>query len=222
MPGQMSSGMRVPLRDGGVAPGRPPYRPASGNHSYGWAHNGHNHGWGYGHRNHGSSVYIYSGWPYYAYGYPYSYYPYPYVIDPGFYDWSLPGDDGEGQGGAASYAPYADYGGAYAAGPQAPYSAPEPYPQQQYEQAPMPSGARPAYPGATSGAPAAEESLTLIFKDGRAPETVRNYMMNSKTLTNMDPQHYEQIPLDQIDIAATQQANRARGLDFQVPVASHE
>ena len=102
--------------DSRVAPGRPPYRPASGNHSYGWAHGGHSHGWGYGHRNHGSYVYIYSGWPYYASGYPYSYYPYPYVIDPGFYDWSLPGDNGEGQGGAASYAPYADYGGAYARG----------------------------------------------------------------------------------------------------------
>lgn len=213
----MNSGLRVPFRRTGVAPRRPPYRPATGNHSYGWNHNGYNHGWGYGHRYHGSYVYIYSGRPYYAYGYPYGYYPYLNVIDPGFYDWSLPGDSGDGQGGAASYAPYADYGDAYAAGQQSPYYSPEPYPQQENEQAPMPSGGRPAYPGAASGAPAAEESVTLIFKNGRAPETVRNYMMNAKALIDLDQQHYEQIPLDQIDIAATKQANRARGLDFQVP-----
>jgi hypothetical protein len=216
MPGPMNSGLRVPFRGGRVTPARPPYRPASGNHSYGWNHNG----YGYGHGYQGSYVYAYLGWPY-SYGHPYAYYPYPFVIDPGFYDWSLPGDNGDGEGGTASYPPYADYG-AYAASPQEPYYSPGPYPQQQYEPAPMPSGARPAYPGATSGAPAAEESLTLIFKNGRAPQTVRNYMMNSKTLTNMDQRHYEQIPLDQIDIAATQQANRARGLDFQVPVASRE
>lgn len=48
---------------------------------------------------------------------------------------------------------------------------------------------------------------------------MQNYMMNSKQLTCMDPQHFEQIPLDQIDIAATVKANRANGLDFVVPGA---
>ena len=58
------------------------------------------------------------------------------------------------------------------------------------------------------------------MKFGRAPATIRNYLMNAKALTDLDQQHYEQIPLDQIDIAATEQVNRARGLDFQVPNAS--
>jgi hypothetical protein len=51
---------------------------------------------------------------------------------------------------------------------------------------------------------------------------MQNYMLNSKTLTNLDRQHYEQIPLNQIDVAATQQANRVRGLEFRIPSGSPE
>jgi hypothetical protein len=71
-------------------------------------------------------------------------------------------------------------------------------------------------------APESEQAITLIFKDGRAPENIHNYLMNSRTLTDLDQQHYEQIPLNQIDIAATAQANRSRGLNFEIPVAIHE
>ena len=60
----------------------------------------------------------------------------------------------------------------------------------------------------------------MIFKDGRASETMKNYMVNSRALTDLDQEHYEQIPLDQIDVAATEQANRARRLDFKVPAGS--
>lgn len=164
----------------------------------------------------GSYGYVYPGWPYYPYAYP-------YVIDPGFYDWSVPNDSGDGQAGAAAnYAPYADYGGTFDAGPQAPYYPPGAYAQQPYEQAPMPSGARPGYPVTSSAAPVAEEPLTLIFKNGRASQTIRNYMMDSKTLTVMDAQHYERIPLDQIDVAATIQTNRLRGINFTVPAGVGE
>ncbi len=72
---------------------------------------------------------------------------------------------------------------------------------------------------ATSAAPPLQP-LTVIFKNGRASETMQNYMVNSRALTDLDQQHYEQIPLDQIDVAATEQANRARGLDFEVPAGS--
>ena len=48
---------------------------------------------------------------------------------------------------------------------------------------------------------------------------MRNYVMNSKELTDMDPQHFQRIPLDQIDIAATVQINQAHGVDFEVPNA---
>lgn len=79
---------------------------------------------------------------------------------------------------------------------------------------------RPAYGRSTDSSAVAEQPITVIFKNGRTPETMQNYMMNSRALTDLDQQHYEQIPLDQIDIAATEQANRTRGLDFQVPAAS--
>ena len=155
----------------------------------------------------------------YGYGYQaWTGYPYPYVIDPGFNDWSDSDDAGYGSDeppaqGYANATPNADYD-----------AGPEPVQGPSYAQAP-PANARmprPAYAGATP-APEPEQAITVIFKNGgRAPETIQNYMMNAKTLTDLDRQHYEQIPLDQIDIAATEQANRARGLQFQVPTASRE
>src|SRR6516165_9810193 len=89
IPGPMNSGFRVPYRPGGVAPGHLPYRPGVGDHSGGWGHH-HGDGHRHGHVNGHVGVFVFgnAGWPYFPYGYPY----YPYVIDPGFYDWSLPGD----------------------------------------------------------------------------------------------------------------------------------
>lgn len=92
------------------------------------------------------------------------------------------------------------------------------YPGETLEQTPT----RQPYAGYVPSAPEVEEPLTLIFKNGRAPERIQNYIMNSSTLTNLDRQHYEQIPLDEIDMAATEQTNRTRGVDFQVPTASRE
>jgi len=57
----------------------------------------------------------------------------------------------------------------------------------------------------------------VVFKYGRAPISVRNYLMTSRVLTDLDSQHYEQIPLDQIDLAATKRFNTFAGVDFQVP-----
>jgi len=47
-------------------------------------------------------------------------------------------------------------------------------------------------------------------------------MVTSTALTNLDAENFEKIPLDQIDVAATQQANRSSGIDFQVPANSHD
>jgi len=94
------------------------------------------------------------------------------------------------------------------------------YAQAPPDQAPM---ARQPYGGSiVSSLPVAQEPLTVIFKNGRAPETMQNFMMSTKTLTDLDRQHYEQIPLDQVDVAATEQANRAHGVDFKVPAPSRE
>jgi hypothetical protein len=150
----------------------------------------------------------------YGYGYPgWGGYPYPYVIDPGFYDWGDSSDSDYGSGGVnqsyADLAPYPGYG-----------DAPEP-PQEPVNTWQQSSPTRPLYAGstATSSAPPLQP-LTVIFKNGRATETMQNYMVNSRALTDLDQQHYEQIPLDEIDVAATERANRARGLDFQVPAGS--
>ena len=62
----------------------------------------------------------------------------------------------------------------------------------------------------------------MIFKNGRAPIKVRNYLMTATVLTDLDSQHYEQIPLDQIDLAATLRINTAAGVDFKVPSASRD
>lgn len=149
------------------------------------------------------------------------------MIDPGFYDWSDSSDSAYDQGYAAP-----DYG---EAPPDYGYAAPgdqeaPPYPN--YAAAPYaPQDSAPAQPTAQNAprpayaAPSAAESaepLTVIFKDGRKSQQIRNYMLTANVLTDLDRQHYEQIPLDQIDVAATEQANRVHGIDFRVPPPSRD
>lgn len=159
--------------------------------------------------------YGYAGWP----GYPFLW------NDPGFYGY----DDSNYE----SYgAPYAD-----ANGPAAPYAEdgepmpPYPgsaeraapynygtgaaYPQPQGEEQ---QGARPSYkgPGDASYPPSSQQSVTVIFKDGRPSEQIHNYLLTATTLTVLD-QRYRQIPVDQINLGATEETNRADGIDFRIP-----
>jgi hypothetical protein len=142
----------------------------------------------------------------YLYNYPaWLGYGYPYAFDPGFYDWDDSGESADNQGGPVpeDLAPY----------PEVPYpgdGAP-PFPAQQS-----------AVESTTPSAPIPEQPLTVIFKSGRAPVTMQNYMMTTKVLTDLDSLHYQQIPLDQIDLAATQRLNSAAGIDFQIPGASRD
>jgi hypothetical protein len=46
--------------------------------------------------------------------------------------------------------------------------------------------------------------------------------MTAKILTDLDSEHYEQIPLDQIDLAATKRFNSFAGVEFQVPGPSRD
>ena len=129
-------------------------------------------------------------------------YGYPYEINPGFLDWGNSDDSTNEQGSVApSYSdPYLE--------PD--YASPEGYPGP-IEAEGNSSVEQPAMP---------EESrvpLTVIFKGGRAAESIENYIMTATVLTDFDSHHYERIPLDKIDLAATQQANRANGIDFQIP-----
>lgn len=64
--------------------------------------------------------------------------------------------------------------------------------------------------------PTNEIATTIVFKDGRPSEQIHNYALTQTNLYVMDQQRRD-IPLDQIDVAATEKANRAEGVEFQVP-----
>jgi len=67
-----------------------------------------------------------------------------------------------------------------------------------------------------SAAPAIEEAVTLVFKDGRPPEQIHNYVLTRTTLYVGD-QHHRDIPIDQLDLAATAKVNHDAGVDFHLP-----
>lgn len=86
-------------------------------------------------------------------------------------------------------------------------------PAEQYE---PPSGnysnASPAPP------PTSEEVVKLVFKDRRPPQEIHNYALTPTTLYVLDQQRRD-IPVGEIDLAATEKANRDAGVDFQLPAA---
>lgn len=191
--------------------GRDPHRGPYRRHDHDHDHDRRNGGWG-------------------AYGYAPGYvYAYPYVVDPGFYDWGAT-DYSENQQGPYPDAP-PDQNSGYGYGPeQPPYPA---YPdaanqqQQPVQPAPPASSVAPqrqeyhfAAVSPAASAPASSKPLTVIFKGDRAPEKMQNYMLTATALTDLDGDHFEKIPLDEVDVAATQQANRRSGIDFQIPAPS--
>jgi hypothetical protein len=89
--------------------------------------------------------------------------------------------------------------------------APPPYTEQASAE-PRPA-ALPAPP------PENEEAVTLIFKDGRPAEQIHNYALTRTTLYVSDG-HRRDIPVDQLDLAATEKANHDAGVDFHIPGAT--
>jgi hypothetical protein len=136
--------------------------------------------------------------------------PVPYVsgyLGPGFLD-------------SSDYGPYDDSG--YVS-PQPPasyppdqYEAPPPYADQ--ADAPPAAPYRPSYqrPQKLSPQPEEEAAVTLVFKDGRPTEQIHNYMLTRTTLY-VQEQHIREIPVDQLDLAATIKVNKDAGVDFQLP-----
>ena len=164
-------------------------------------HDGHHHHYYYG-RNY------YSYWPYY---YNWGYWPYyPYWGWDSGYDYSDPNYSGE---------PY------YSSPAQSPEQYRQPYYDVQPEQDNTGRAAyQPEYaPPAISASPAVavrEPAVTIIYKDGHS-EQVRNFVLTRSTLVEMDSAssgYSMQIPLELIDLPATERANRAAGVDFRVPV----
>jgi hypothetical protein len=94
----------------------------------------------------------------------------------------------------------------------------------EYVQAPEPDPA--AYDGPAGGgyistaarqqAPLSpEQPVTLIFKDGRPPQTIHNYMLTRTTLTVLQGQKQRDINVADLDMTATVKANKAAGVSFQ-------
>jgi len=138
------------------------------------------------------------------------------LIDSGFYDWGdsdSAADDGSGA--------VPDY---LSQNPDSGYGAADGAPQNGYPEEMPPWNAQVQRPAAAvdSASLAPEQALTVIFKSGRAPVKMQNYMMTAKVIFDLDNQHYEQIPIDEIDISATQLINGAAGVGFQIPSASRD
>jgi hypothetical protein len=107
------------------------------------------------------------------------------------------GDTGNGTEAAA------DNGGGYDAQP------PEPDQEAVY----------PPYPPSMPGPPPAldsEQAVTLVFKDGRPTEQIRNYVLTPTTLYVQDRQQ-RAIPVEQLDLLATAKINQDAGVSFQLP-----
>jgi hypothetical protein len=199
-----------PSMPSGTSSHRAPYNPNGGNHY----HDGnHNH---YGNHTH---VIVTTYWPW-GFGYPYYGlglgYGYPY------WGWGYSNflDDDYNSQPAANYAApqqqyyYNDPNQQQQPNDQQEPPAPEAYPQQPYPQAP--SSSRAPYTGAQSAPPAAQ-ALTVVFKDGRPPEQVYNYLLTPNTLTVLDQNRHD-IPVDQINLEATASVNIQAGVEFSLPV----
>jgi hypothetical protein len=143
-----------------------------------------------------------AGYPYYGYG-PWIVPGFPTVLDYDDSDYSNDQNYGPPyvDNGGDNGPPYGDNGDGYqeqpppqwpALGPYAPSASAQPSPQ------------------------AAGQGITVIFKDGRPPELIHNYMLTRTTLFVGD-ESGKTIPLNQIDIAATERANRDAGVDFKLP-----
>jgi hypothetical protein len=66
-------------------------------------------------------------------------------------------------------------------------------------------------PGAKPG-----EETELVFRD-KHTEKIQNYAIVGQTLWVLSELRSRKVPLADLDIAATQQANEARGIDFELP-----
>ncbi len=118
------------------------------------------------------------------------------------------GSGAPNDGGAMAQA---DPSGAYAAQPYSGQS----YPAYGPENEPGPWA--PAGDGSQGTAPLRPENpVTIVFKDGRPAEHIRNYALTRSALLVTDARMRE-IPLDEIDLAMTQRVNHAAGIDFKLP-----
>ncbi len=145
----------------------------------------------------------------------------PYgVLGYGIAGYAAPGWIGPG------YLGYSDDNGSADTQPQPPPPS-DAYDQQPDQQEPPPwplggasvAAANSAEASRQAEPPAPEDAVTLIFKDGRPPEQIHNYIVTRGTLYIGD-QHRREVPVDDIDLTATAKVNRDAGVDFHIPTGS--
>jgi hypothetical protein len=166
---------------------------------YGWNWNHYHYGYRYpfNHVIYVNSWWPYWGWPYWGLGYPYNWGFWPIFPD---------------------YPDSSDLQPPYVAPPSSyqPQSEQEPDPAETLRQQPNSAYRTPyinrAQPPAAPSAP-----VTVVFKDGRPPEKISNYLLTSKTLTVFD-QPIRDIPIGEVDLDATVKVNRQAGVEFSLPV----
>ena len=185
----VTTGPRIPY---GTSTHRAPSHSSYGGNHYHHHYYPHNH-----------AVVVNSFWPFWYSGYPYAY-GYPYLWPPIFND--SDSYDSQPASNFAAPRPY-DYNNAPYQEPPAP---PDPSPQQPN------TSHRATYGGAPSPSSSAPP-VTLVFKDGRPPEQILNYLLTANTLTVLD-QNRRDIPVNQIDLDATTKANLQAGVNFSLPV----
>lgn len=71
-------------------------------------------------------------------------------------------------------------------------------------------------PARSAPGPGSEQTVMLIFKDGRPVQQIHNYVLTRTTLYVGD-EHHRAIPTDQLDLDATADVNRNAGVEFQLP-----
>ncbi|MGC9197724.1 MAG: hypothetical protein ACP5E5_02165 [Acidobacteriaceae bacterium] len=135
-------------------------------------------------------------------------------------------DEGDGGDGGASYGPggpgepgpfgdYGEAGGGYYPWPPVPYVGMPSQMMGPEGPSSMPMQQRPAI----SSGPSLYDSsaVTLIFNDGRPPEKIHNYALTRTTLYVVAAGKHQQIPVSELNLAATEQVNQQNGVDFQLP-----
>jgi hypothetical protein len=198
---------RTPYTGNRQSPVRAPYNPSAASLSRGSDRN-HDRDRFDGRRRQFQTWYA-NTYPYWS-GYPYLFNPNLYNL--GLYDWSDSDSSAPGNYEPSSYEP--DSLQPYNSVPDEAYDqndpAPNypPYPNQAYYAPNQTAAAAP---------PAPAQPLTVIFKNSRAAIQIQNYMITAKVLTDLDSEHYEQIPLEEINLAATQNFNKVAGVEFQIP-----
>jgi hypothetical protein len=79
--------------------------------------------------------------------------------------------------------------------------------------------APPAEPAVQAAPPEPAVPTTLVFRDGRRSE-VENYAIVGNTLWVFNDVLRKKIPINQLDLDATQRVNENRGVEFLVPPAT--